>query len=64
VFSGKPHPAPRETEPVRTTGRNLLRDLPIEYAKRVKAKAALLSAAAPTVPVLPDRGKAVVENAA
>jgi hypothetical protein len=28
---------------VRTTGRNLLRDLPIEYAKRVKAKAALVS---------------------
>jgi hypothetical protein len=28
---------------VRTTGRNLLRDLPIEYAKRVKAKAALAS---------------------
>ena len=34
------HPAPRETEPVRTTGRNLLRDLPIEYAKRALAKAA------------------------
>jgi hypothetical protein len=29
---------------VRTTGRYLLRDLPIEYAKRVKAKAALLGA--------------------
>jgi hypothetical protein len=28
---------------VRTTGRNLLRDLPIEYAKRVEAKAALES---------------------
>ena len=28
---------------MRTTGRNLLRDLPIEYAKRVKAKAALVS---------------------
>jgi hypothetical protein len=28
---------------VLTTGRNLLRDLPIEYAKRVKAKAALAS---------------------
>ena len=28
---------------MRTTGRNLLRDLPIEYAKRVKAKAALAS---------------------
>jgi hypothetical protein len=29
---------------VRTTGRHLLRDLPIEYAKRVKAEAALASA--------------------
>ena len=29
---------------MRTTGRYLLRDLPIEYAKRVKAKAALLGA--------------------
>jgi aspartyl/asparaginyl beta-hydroxylase (cupin superfamily) len=28
---------------VRTTGRNLLRDLPIEYAKRVQAQAALES---------------------
>jgi hypothetical protein len=28
---------------VRTTGRNLLRDLPIEYAKRALAKAALAS---------------------
>jgi hypothetical protein len=28
---------------VRTTGRNLLRDLPIEYAKRAQAKAALVS---------------------
>jgi hypothetical protein len=28
---------------VRTTGRNLLRDLPIEYAKRAEAKAALVS---------------------
>ena len=28
---------------MRTTGRNLLRDLPIEYAKRVEAKAALAS---------------------
>jgi len=28
---------------LRTTGRNLLRDLPIEYAKRVEAKAALES---------------------
>jgi hypothetical protein len=28
---------------VRTTGRNLLRDLPIEYAKRALAKAALVS---------------------
>jgi hypothetical protein len=37
------HPAPKETEPVRTTGRNLLRDLPIEYAKRALAKAALAS---------------------
>jgi hypothetical protein len=33
------HPASRETVPVRTTGRNLLRDLPIEYAKRALAKA-------------------------
>jgi hypothetical protein len=32
-----------EIEPLRTTGRNLLRDLPIEYAKRVNAKAALVS---------------------
>jgi len=32
-----------EIEPVLTTGRNLLRDLPIEYAKRVQAKAALES---------------------
>jgi hypothetical protein len=37
------HPAPKETEPVRTTGRNLLRDLPIEYAKRALAKAAVAS---------------------
>ena len=37
------HPARRETEQVRTTGRNLLRDLPIEYAKRALAKAALAS---------------------
>ena len=33
-----------EIEPVLTTGRNLLGDLPIEYAKRVQAKAALLGA--------------------
>jgi hypothetical protein len=37
------HAAPRETDPVRTTGRNLLRDLPIEYAKRALAKGALAS---------------------
>jgi aspartyl/asparaginyl beta-hydroxylase (cupin superfamily) len=37
------HVAPRETEPVRTTGRNLLKDLAIEYSKRALAKAALSS---------------------
>jgi hypothetical protein len=43
VLSGKPRPAPRETKPVRTTGRNLMQDLASEYAKRAQAKAALVS---------------------
>ena len=34
---------PTEIEPVRTTGRNLLKDLASEYAKRAGAKAALVS---------------------
>jgi hypothetical protein len=42
VLSAKRAPS-IEIEPVLTTGRNLLRDLPIEYAKRVKAKAAFVS---------------------
>jgi hypothetical protein len=37
------HAPSTEIEPVLTTGRNLLRDLPIEYAKRAKAKDALVS---------------------
>jgi len=36
-------PAPREIEPVRTTGRNLSRDIASEYEKRARAKAALVS---------------------
>jgi hypothetical protein len=36
-------PPPRETELVRTTGRNLLKDVASEYAKRARAKAALVS---------------------
>jgi hypothetical protein len=43
VLSANPRPAPNETEPVRTTGRNLTQDLASEYAKRVQAKAALVS---------------------
>jgi len=42
VLSGKPRPPPRETEPVRTTGRNLTQDFASEYAKRAQAKAALV----------------------
>jgi hypothetical protein len=43
VLSGKRRAAPKEIEAVRTTGRNLLRDLASEYAKRARAKAALVS---------------------
>jgi hypothetical protein len=43
VLPAKHEPAPRETEPVRTTGQNLLKDLAAEYAKRALAKAALAS---------------------
>jgi hypothetical protein len=34
---------PEEIEPVRTTGRNLVKDFAGEYAKRARAKAALVS---------------------
>lgn len=34
---------PTEIEPVRTTGRNLMKDLATEYAKRALARAALAS---------------------
>jgi hypothetical protein len=34
---------PTESKPVRTTGRDLVKDLASEYAKRVRAKAALVS---------------------
>ena len=41
VLSARPRPVLREIEPVRTTGRNLTRDLAIEYAKRTGEKASL-----------------------
>jgi hypothetical protein len=43
ALSAKPRPVPREIEPVRTTGRNLSRDLASEYAKQARAKAARVS---------------------
>ena len=43
VLSANRAPRPTEIEPVRTTGRNLLRDLASEYATRARAKAALVS---------------------
>jgi hypothetical protein len=43
VLSGEPRPPSKEIEAVRTTGRNLLKDLASEYVKRARAKAALAS---------------------
>jgi hypothetical protein len=43
VLSANHAPAPQRSNPVRTTGRNLLRDLASEYARRTRAKAALVS---------------------